>query len=498
MELSAVDQPCPNHPETTIATKRVGPRLVYYCDHGCNHGQIIGKLGHSVNGTNGHTKAASATAAALAGPELPTPNPAPAEPFPLGEKTRQWKDRLRLNADSEIQRGAQDVDRLVNALIPYIDLPLYRPPGVLSDTDVHDELIELAERALREWRIDNPVVDQPEEPDDDDVLKPMDLRQLYDYVDEWDRQPWIWEGILPRSSLSLIVGKSETGKSTLIYGLIHAIAKGLTFFGRRCAQGKIIYLAADPLSEVVAGKTFRKLGLDPADGVMVIPGALASNPSGFSQLRRIVESYRPDLIVGDTLAATVRLDTDKYGQSQEAQQPLVKLARKYTPNFLMSHHSQKSAIDTYSVIDGALGSVGVAAVASTRMMTRMHRRNKDRFYTFEMSNLRIGEPIEGEWIVKRYDNGLMELDSLWNSQQVAMDSDLILKVLEEQREPISERTLWNEVLPKPKWGAFKTALRELVAQKIVKAEKNKRQGGGKRYSLVVGSSEPPTSLYQQN
>ena len=53
----------------------------------------------------------------------------------------------------------------------------------------------------------------------------------------------------------------------------------------------------------------------------------------------------------------------------------------------------------YNVIDMALGSVGVAATASTRMAVRKRERARKEFYTFEMSNLRIGDPIKGEWIL---------------------------------------------------------------------------------------------------
>ncbi len=300
----------------------------------------------------------------------------------------------------------------------------------------------------------------------EDKIKPLTLDQLYGVIDEWDRRPWVWDGILPHSSLSLIVGKSETGKSTLIYALIYSIVKGLDFFGRQCEQGRVLYLAGDPMSEIVAGKTFRNLGLE--DGVIVVPDALVMNPTGMPQLREIVKNFRPSLVVGDTLAATIQIDTDKYGQSYQAQQPLTKMARDFGPNFLMSHHSQKSAVDSYSVIDAALGSVGVAAVASSRMGTRMYRRGGEKYYTFEMSNLRIGRPLEGEWIVSKHESGLVELNGLWKTRTVALDRENIIKTLQKRDEPIAKRTLWQDLRPKPRWDAFNDALDELVvARRIV-------------------------------
>jgi len=388
------------------------------------------------------------------------------------------------------------------------------PPSDLTAQDIKDECEQASRLAIEAWcnrliwskavvpsanapallETENLPVIRPE-----DILRPLSLGQLYDLVDEWDRQPWVWDGILPHSSLSLIVGKSETGKSTLTYALLYAIVKGLTFFGRQCEQGRVLYLAGDPMSEVVAGKTFKGLGLDRDDGVMVLPGALAANPSGMRQLRDIVQSFKPAIVVGDTLAATVEIDTEKYGQSQKAQHPLVKIARDLGPNFLMSHHSQKSAIDSYSVIDSALGTVGVAAVASSRMGTKMYRRGKERFYTFEMSNLRIGQPIEGEWIVKKYDNGLMELDGLWAGRAAVLDTEAIVKALEEHGDDwIAGRTLWQETSPKPKYGVFMQALRGLVKEKAVETDKRPGKGGGYLYRKALNQPAPQPDFYKDS
>ena len=338
------------------------------------------------------------------------------------------------------------------------------------------------------------VVDPSTLPEPVMQLKMLDLGQLYDLVDEWDRQPWVWEGILPRASLSLIVGKSETGKSTLLYRLIYCIIRGLDFFGRKCERGRVLYLAGDPISEVVAGKTFREMGLARTDALRVVPGALVGSPTGMQDLRRWVSELRPTLVVGDTLAATVPIDTDKYGQSYQVQQPLTQIAREFSPNFLMSHHSQKSAIDTYSVIDSALGSVGVAAVASTRMGTKLHRRGGQKYYTFEMSNLRLGTPIEGEWIVTKTEAGMMELEQLWESRSQNLDKEMILKTLEKRTvdHPMAERTLWQQTYPKPKWGPFKEALEELLNTLQVRRTAGKR--GGQLYQLERFAPPPQNQL----
>jgi hypothetical protein len=356
-----------------------------------------------------------------------------------------------------------------------VDAGQLNPLPELNLTELDEQLQLVGREAVKDfcaahWAKRAAAAAPTQEPEE--KISALHLKQLYRIIDEWDRQPWVWDGILPHSSLSLIVGKSETGKSTDIYSLIYAIVSGLPFFGRQCEEGRVIYLAGDPMSEFVAGKTFRALGLE--DGVIVIPDALVMYPTGMQQFRAIVKEFKPSLVIADTLAATVSIDVDKYGESYRAQLPLTRLAREFGPNFLMSHHSQKSAMDSYSVIDAALGSVGVAAVASTRMGTKLHKRKGKKFYTFEMSNLRIGNPLEGELIVHKLQDGLVELGGPWRVENVALDKSAIVDVLKRRGEPMSKRTLWQETRPRPKWEPYNDALDELLNEGTITVESGSR------------------------
>lgn len=373
------------------------------------------------------------------------------------------------------------VDGVMKDLRRGVDSGQLNPLPELNLTELEEQIELVAREAVKDFRAAHTVkpAAPPQEPPEEKI-NALNLSQLYSVIDEWERKPWVVDGILPHQSLSLIVGKSETGKSTDVYSLIYHVVTGTEWFGRACERGRVLYLAGDPMSEVVAGRIFRALGLE--DGVMVIPDALVMYPTGMQQLRAIVKEFRPALIVGDTLAATVDLDVDKYGESYRAQMPLTRIARDFGPNFLMSHHSQKSAMDSYSVIDAALGSVGVAAVASTRMATKLYRRKGKKFYTFEMSNLRIGNPLEGEYIVHKLQDGLVELGGLWRVENTAQDKASILDVLRRRGEPMSKRTLWQETRPRPKWDPYNDALDELLAEGTIKIESGKR--GGQLFGLA--------------
>lgn len=499
-EQQIVRGPCPICSGGTATIRLLADKPIGFCSAGCDKAALLKSLS-APGWSNGRTEAF--------GPSNVGSSPAPgangngkvkhpelgAWSLEVGLKMKEFLDEVPETDRADIAKGGVQVItgyliKQAGELIEKHRRPLWPLPEAGEDALAE----EMSKRALQGAKLFCEVcLPAVREPTDlilppEPEMRPMSLGSLYDLVDEWDRQPWVWEGILPRASLSLIVGKSETGKSTLIYGLIYAIVRGQKFFGRRCEQGRVLYLAGDPVSEVVAGKTFKAMGLGPDEGVQVVAGALVGQTDGMRKLRGWVRDFRPTLVVGDTLAATVQIDVDKYGQSYQVQQPLTQIAREYFPNFLMAHHSQKSAIDTYSVIDAALGSVGVAAVASTRMATKMYTRQGKKYFTFAMSNLRLGQPLEGEYLVYKTEDGRIELGDLWNQRALNLDRELIVKVLERQDEPIAERTLWSEIFPKPKWAPFKTALLAMVEDSTVTCQLRHKKGGGKLYSLSVNRS----------
>jgi hypothetical protein len=506
---------CPKCNNGTLNFTQLPTKIGFVCTTGCSRASIETAISSLTPGVNGIGKSPDAVPPAGES-STPTGSPASSNGHANGNgkvhhpdedidneidrdaSVRSWKRRLAkiarglLRLDDEYKKPhltpEMILDPLVADLRRAMTLPEHIAPGWLSAVEIKEELESVAR-----WAIDEHFKHQKEhadkelggedEEEEQEPLKPLGLGALYDLVDEWDRQPWIWDQILPQSSLSLIVGKSETGKSTLIYRLIYAIVRGEDFLGRRCEKGRVLYLAGDPVSEVVAGKTLKQLGLERTDDVRVVPGALVAQKNGMAYLRQWMADFKPCLVVGDTLAATVPIDVDKYGQSYQVQQPLTRLARDFKANFLMSHHSQKSAIDTYSVIDSALGSVGVAAVASTRMGTKMYTRKGKRFYTFAMSNSRIGAGMEGEWIVCLREDGHIELDGQWGKRLAAMDREEIIKVLKRQDEPLSGRGLIDKIFPRPKWTSFREALEKLVEEGDVIEAPRKQKGGGKVYSL---------------
>lgn len=426
----------------------------------------------------------------------------------------QWQRRLEVLARHLMQakpelhqvgQGATDaISVLVGQLYEYVHAPSGAKDKAPDDLPDGEQLL-IIEQAIRNvWepfrrgdRSDLMVLDQVarngvahRQSAEDETLRVFDMGETYDVLEEFERRPWIWQGILPHKSLSLLVGKSESGKSTIAYGLIYSILRGISYFGRKCEAGRVLYLAADAASELVLAKTMRGLGVGREEGLKIVAGSLAMYKDGLDQLRGIVREFQPSLIVADTLGATINSSTEDYVKSIQSQQPLVKLARDFDPNVLMLHHSQKQAIDTYSVIDAALGTVGIAAVASTRMGTKLYKRGTQKFFTFEMSDLRIGEPIAGEWIVHKRDSGLMELGGLWADYEGELTRQAIMEVVRNQCEPPTATEIRDRASFRLSKRQMYRALYALIRDHWIEEVPSGRKGGGKAYALGAGPRDP--------
>jgi hypothetical protein len=66
-----------------------------------------------------------------------------------------------------------------------------------------------------------------------------------------------------------------------------------------------------------------------------------------------------------------------------------------------------------------------------------------------MSNLRIGQPIQGEWVVDKNQDGTMTLGNLWADREGMLIGEAIIRAIEEAGEALT-----------------RTAIKEAIAMKI--------------------------------
>lgn len=237
----------------------------------------------------------------------------------------------------------------------WVAMPSHTPPNY----DANDYLMEYGENELRAL-LSHPVFDMPLS-----VIFAHELPSDFMPPDE------LVEGVLTIGDGSILYGDSNCGKTFFVIDLACAIARGVSWMGRRTEQGLVIYLAAEsPASVKRRLQAYQKY-----HNVRVMNFAIVQSPinlfdsdadtNALIQLIHLVEKQygqKAVLVIGDTLA---RLSA---GANENAGQDMSLVVRHFdrirsecSTHFMLIHHSGKNAAA------GARGWSGIRAAVDTEV-----------------------------------------------------------------------------------------------------------------------------------
>jgi hypothetical protein len=85
-----------------------------------------------------------------------------------------------------------------------VDAGQLDPIPELNLTELEEQLDLVAREAVKGFRAAHmkKAAAGPPEEEPEGKISALRLTQLYSMIDEWDRRPWVWDGILPHSSLT--------------------------------------------------------------------------------------------------------------------------------------------------------------------------------------------------------------------------------------------------------------------------------------------------------
>ena len=111
---------------------------------------------------------------------------------------------------------------------------LSRMPGVLRNGKMQELLaVNIGLKSFDEWK-------EFTEAENDDLPDEDNLADVWDNLPEL--APPLIDGVLRQGHKMLIAGPSKAGKSFALIELCIAVAEGLSWFGWKCTQGKILYV----------------------------------------------------------------------------------------------------------------------------------------------------------------------------------------------------------------------------------------------------------------
>jgi predicted ATP-dependent serine protease len=174
------------------------------------------------------------------------------------------------------------------------------------------------------------------------------------------KRRWVWDRYLPEGALALLTAYMRVGKTSFVYPLALAVARGEPFLDFATRKTGVLILAVEEHPHDVELRLGR-LGLTRKDNVHVHEGKLENTPRVRNQLRRYIRHHGIGLVIVDTLSRfwSVASENDN-AQVRDAISPLVDLAhRPGGPTVLLVHHQRKAGGQEGRGIRGAGALLGL-------------------------------------------------------------------------------------------------------------------------------------------
>jgi RecA-family ATPase len=125
--------------------------------------------------------------------------------------------------------------------------------------------------------------------------------KLSKFITEEEKISWLIEGLLPETGWTLLIGRRGLGKTTFALQLGLAIQGGTEFLGMPVKQGNVLYLQADSPTEewreIIRGRFTGQEMVTVVD----VENRCLDNPIYVEDLRKIVDRFKPALVVFDSL-----------------------------------------------------------------------------------------------------------------------------------------------------------------------------------------------------
>lgn len=216
--------------------------------------------------------------------------------------------------------------------------------------------------------------------------QPIQLVHFRDLTEPNLTNAWLVRGVIVCGSVTLVYGPPGCGKTFLVLDLGLAIAARPEWFGRKIANGRVIYLAAE------AGKTIRNRiaawaremlnGMQPGDvelEVIMSPVDLC-HPKSWDVPRLVATIGSADVVVIDTVSRVMAggnenapddmgafvMALDRLREELDCTVIAVHHVGKDTERGSRGHSALTCAADTWIEVDRRDGNVSVATVIRQR------------------------------------------------------------------------------------------------------------------------------------
>ena len=237
----------------------------------------------------------------------------------------------------------------------------------------------------------------PEIPEGSDLA--IQIGELADRVYPPIRQ--IVEGMIDAESRTIIAGMGNLGKSWLVYDLCLAVASGTPYLGRDVSQGTVLLIdeesqerwVRERMLMLAEGREIGSLHEVPLY-VAVERGLKIDTAVGNAQIRRLMERYRPTLVVFDSLIRMHTTDENNNREMARFFELVSKLVQVYECGVMFTHHVRKPSLADSSLGQSMRGAGDIFNVCETVLIaTGTDNKNELDLHFAKQRNMFKQDPI---------------------------------------------------------------------------------------------------------
>ena len=295
----------------------------------------------------------------------------------------------------------------------------------------NDEVRNLADWASklpcgRPSHIDNPWEDDdrniesvlPEQTyrEDDERFEGM-FRDAPDYLKDLglEPMPFVVEGLLAETYLTILGGTSKAGKSCLMSAIGIAVASGVPFMGLTVAKGPVLWVAYEE-SERERALCLKEFGQVPSGFWISHNKLLIDTDEGIEGLRYWIRKTGARLVILDALYGAVGVDNLSEGRkARAALSTLKELCRTEGICCVLLHHFNKGVGNGREKF---ADSNQILATASMDLRMEVHEQS-DGIREIRLSGTGRGDFANREWVIRSRGVSEYELVAVGNGSEVS-------------------------------------------------------------------------------
>jgi hypothetical protein len=152
---------------------------------------------------------------------------------------------------------------------------------------------------------------------------------------------WVVQSYIPEGALVVLASYPKVGKTTWIYALMIAVARGQTFMGFGTRRGPVLLLAVEERRQDVQIRFFR-FGATHNDAIYVHAAPLSHDSECFARIAAFITEHQIQLLILDTLGSFWQIpDENDNSQVERHIRPWRDLARTTNCAVVLIHHQRK-------------------------------------------------------------------------------------------------------------------------------------------------------------